>query len=141
MPTFSKNERLCSKLLIDKLFAQGHKFHCFPFSVRWMHCPEQSFEAPAQVMLVTPKRKLHHAVDRNRTRRLMRECYRANKLALYDTLEKDRKKIILSISYIHNEVVDYAMIQPKFDKMMALLKKQLEEQSPCETSFSTLSKE
>ncbi len=138
MPTFSKKERLCSKLLIDKLFSQGNKLHCFPFSVRWMPCAEQRFDAPAQVMLVAPKRKLHHAVDRNRTRRLMRECYRANKLSFYETLDCTGEKIILSVSYIHHEVLDYAIMQHKFDKMMTLLKKQIEEQqASCESSSST----
>ncbi len=136
MPTFRKSERLCSKLLIDKLFVQGNKFHCFPFSVRWMVCTEPRFEAPAQVMLVTPKRKLRHAVERNRTRRLMRECYRANKPALYETLSHTGQKIILSVSYIHNGVLDYAVMQPKFNKMMTLLKQQIEDPS-CETSSSS----
>ena len=117
---------LCSRRLIDKLFANGSRLLVFPFSVRWMFCDEEPFAAPAQVMLVAPKRKLHHAVDRNRTRRLMRECYRSAKPTLYARLDLGNRKIVLAISYIHNELMDYATMQSKFSKLMAKLQEQLE---------------
>ena len=107
MSTFSKSERLCSRNLIDPLFASGNRLLVFPFSVRWTYCPDETFAAPAQIMLVTPKRKLHHAVDRNRTRRMMRECYRANKPALYGWLTAHNRKIILAVSYIHTPRLDF----------------------------------
>jgi ribonuclease P protein component len=128
MPTFSKQERLCSQSLITQLFDAGERFMAFPFSVRWMFCPNDAFVSPAQIMMVAPKRKLHHAVDRNRTRRLMRECYRSHKVALYEQLNRNNKKIILSVNYIHNEVMDYATMMTKFDKMMTQLQKQIEKE-------------
>ena len=48
----------------------------FPFSISWTLLPaeETRFPMPAQVLIVAPKRIFHNAVDRNRAKRLMREC-------------------------------------------------------------------
>ena len=34
--TFKKEERLCSRQLIDRLYAEGHRLMAFPYSVQWM---------------------------------------------------------------------------------------------------------
>ena len=81
--TFKKEERLCSRRLIDQLYAEGHRLMAFPFSVQWM-----KVEGPCQALIVAPKRRFHHAVDRNRVRRLTRECYRLRKPTIYAFLEE-----------------------------------------------------
>lgn len=128
MYTFSKGERLCSQKLIDTVFQQGERLMVFPFSVRWMVIPEGDtvpFESHAQVLIVAPKRKLRHAVDRNRTKRLMRECYRLQKPELYQFLEENRLRLILSLSYMHNEVFPYSVLYPKSAKMLTKLKQEI----------------
>ena len=119
--TFSKEERLCSRQLIDQLYTEGHRLMAFPYSVQWLEV-----EGPCQVMIVAPKRKFHHAVDRNRVRRLTRECYRLRKHTLYQFLEKHGISIVFSMVYIHNEIMSFEQLGHKMDKLLATLEKEIE---------------
>ena len=118
--TFKKEERLCSRQLIDRLYNEGHRLMAFPYSVQWM-----KVDGPCQVMIVAPKRKFHHAVDRNRVRRLTRECYRLRKLILYQFLEEHGISIVFSMIYIHNEIMPYEQLGHKMDKLLAALEKEI----------------
>lgn len=119
MYTFTKQERLCSKKLIDALFQSGHKLMAFPYSVHWMACPPGTLppNIPAQVLISTSKKKYHHAVDRNRVKRLTRECYRTHKPNIYDFLNINGLTIVLAINYIHTDIFDFHTLNHKFDKL------------------------
>lgn len=117
--TFSKQERLCGRSAIEALFHQGHRIMVFPYSVSWMEAPCQ--DVPARVLITTSKRKFHNAVDRNRVKRLTRECYRLHKPELYQFLQEHQKQIVLSLNYVHTEIMDYATLSHKFDKLVAQL--------------------
>lgn len=121
--TFSKEERLCSRTLIDRLYNEGHRMMAFPYSVMWLS--EPSLQVPCQVMIVAPKRRFHHAVDRNRIKRLTRECYRHLKPALYSTLQENNMHITLALVYVHNEILPYQKLEQKMDKLMAQLSKEI----------------
>lgn len=118
--TFKKEERLCSRQLIDRLYNEGHRLMAFPYSVQWM-----KVDGPCQVIIVAPKRKFHHAVDRNRVRRLTRECYRLRKHILYQFLEEHGISIVFSMIYIHNEIMPYEQLGHKMDKLLAALEKEI----------------
>jgi ribonuclease P protein component len=114
--TFKKEERLCSRKLIEELYAEGHRLMAFPFSVQWM-----KVDGPCQVMIVAPKRKFHHAVDRNRVRRLTRECYRLRKPEFYHFLDTHGVSIVFSMVYIHNEMLTHEQLGHKMDKLITAL--------------------
>ncbi len=120
--TFKKEERLCSRQLIDQLYEEGHRLRAFPYSVQWLIVPDLS---PCQVMIVAPKRKFRHAVDRNRVRRLTRECYRLRKHTLYQFLKEHGIGIVFSMVYIHNEIMSYEQLSHKMDKLLAALEKDI----------------
>lgn len=120
--TFKKEERLCSRRLIDQLYAEGHRLMAFPFSVQWMVVPNLS---PSQVLIVAPKRKFKHAVDRNRVRRLTRECYRLRKPDFYAFLEEHSISIVFSMVYVHNEIMPYEQLGKKMDKLLESLEKEI----------------
>ena len=125
--TFRKEERLCSRRLIDQLYSDGHRLMAFPFSVQWMALRSPLPASPCQVMIVAPKRKFHHAVDRSRLRRLARECWRVRKPQLYAFLEERGISIVVSIVYVHNEIMTFNQLGHKMDKLVAALEKDIVE--------------
>ena len=121
--TFNKRERLCSEKLIEELFRSGRRMMAFPYSVHWIIVPKDSLPegTPAQVLIATSKKKFRHAVDRNRVKRLTRECYRLHKPMLYAYLNEKQLNLVLAINYIHNESFTFEMLMHKFDKLTASL--------------------
>ena len=82
--SFEKNERVASQKLIDELFTGGNSqsVAAFPLRAVYMVQQRQADEPPAKLLISVAKRRLHHAVDRNRTKRQLREAYRLNKRIL-----------------------------------------------------------
>jgi ribonuclease P protein component len=109
MQTFSKNERLCSKPLIDQLVQKGNSFNGFPFKVIWLEIQESS--APVKIVISVPKRNFKRAVDRNRMKRLIRETYRKNKHTFIERI--GNKKIVLLLVYTSKTFMDYTGTEEK----------------------------
>lgn len=77
--TFTKAERLCSKRVIDALFAGGNKsFAAYPLRVVCMPT-EVAGSAPVSILVSVSKKHFRLAVHRNRVKRQIREAYRLNK--------------------------------------------------------------
>jgi ribonuclease P protein component len=121
MYTFKKEERLCNKKLIDRLFHNGSSFLCYPFKASWLIADDpQPF--PVQILLAVPKKRFKRAVDRNLIKRHMREAYRLNKQQhLYEMLDSADKKIILSLGYVGKEISPYDFMQKKMLKLLSQL--------------------
>jgi len=117
MQTFSKDERLCSKPLIEKLIQKGNSFNGFPFKISWMEIQEST--SPLKILISVPKRKFKKAVDRNKIKRLIREAYRKNKHLIIDCLEG--KKIILLLVYLPKTIIDYAETEEKIKEVLIRL--------------------
>ena len=116
--SFTKEERLCNKRLIDELFHNGSSFLCYPFKVSWMTV-SQPQEFPAQVLFSVPKKRFKSAVDRNLLKRRMREAYRLNKEQyLYSSLITIDKRIVFSVGYIGKEIADSDLIHEKMLKLL-----------------------
>ena len=61
----------------------------FPIKAVYIHQEVVTKQKPkAQVLISVPKKRLRHAVDRNRTKRQIREAYRLNKYLLGDNESK-----------------------------------------------------
>ena len=116
--TFRKYERLCSKRCIQDLYTNGERLMSYPFSVVWCVCDKDDIPSRAQVIISVSKKKMKHAVDRNYTKRLMRECYRLYKDKLYTVLDVKGCKILLAINYIQNKQRNYASMERKYIKML-----------------------
>ena len=125
MYTFKKEERLCNKRLIDKLFHSGSSFLCYPFKASWLYHTEPQ-QYPAQILFSVSKKRYKHAVDRNLIKRCMRESYRLHKQQyLYSLLQNADKTIVLSVGYIGKEIAPYSLIEKKMLKMLSQLAEQL----------------
>jgi ribonuclease P protein component len=118
--TFRKAERLCSKIVMEKLFKSGRSFTLFPFRVVWlMEGVASSF--PVQVAFAVPKKIFKRAVDRNKLKRRAREAYRKTKHGLYELLEKRDKKIALLLIYTAKEKLEYEFIANKINLIIERL--------------------
>lgn len=84
--SFSKPEHLCLKSDIEALFSAGsHAMTVYPLRAVCRRVSHTS-GPQVQVLLSVAKRRLHHAVDRNRAKRQLREAYRRNKHVLLGAL-------------------------------------------------------
>jgi ribonuclease P protein component len=117
MQTFSKSERLCSKVLIERLFEKGKSFNSFPFKVTWMEIAEST--APVKIVISVPKRIFKKAVDRNRLKRQIREVYRKEKQKTYEMLGE--KKILLLIIYTAKTKLEFKELEMKIIETMQRL--------------------
>jgi ribonuclease P protein component len=119
--TFTKEERLCNKKLIDELFHKGSSFLCYPFKVSWLST-DQEQPYPVQVLFSVSKKRFKKAVDRNLIKRRAKEAFRLNKQQyLYTGLEDTGKRIIVSIGYVGKDISPYAMVEKKMLKLLAEL--------------------
>lgn len=97
--TFRKNERLCSKKLIEQLFSSGQSFLTYPVKVTyWLR--DYPSNPPAQVLILVSRKRFRRAFRRNRIKRLLREAYRLEKHQFYNYLNNTQKNCLIAISYI-----------------------------------------
>lgn len=120
--TLQKEERLNSKIIIEKLFSGGSKsLPAFPLRIVYMPVEEEEEWLPTISLLISvPKKKFKRAVKRNRVKRQIREAYRKNKFILKDVLEKEGKKAAIAFIWIGNELHDSAEIESKVIKLLQL---------------------
>jgi len=158
--TFPKSERLCSKIGIEELFANGQSRRSGGFTVKFLrvhvgaaisdvrhsvldtesHSKEivgqarnddDFFTHPPKILISVPKRFQKRAVDRNRTKRLIREVYRKNKYLLAQvcnpcqnvgTDEDVRTSVsniyALAIVYASGKIPDYAFVEEHLLKLL-----------------------
>ena len=85
---FRKRERIVSQKQIDELFsgAGSHSRAAFPIRVVYLLKERHDDQPTAQLLISVPKRRFHHAVDRNRVKRQLREAFRLNKHLLLDVI-------------------------------------------------------
>lgn len=99
MNTFSKDERLCRRTLIERLFTRASRsFNVFPLRVIYLPCHD--IVPGASILISVSKRHFKRAVKRNRVKRQIREAYRLNKSLLGDS----SSKWLIAFIYLSDEL-------------------------------------
>ncbi len=111
---FRKAERLCSKKRIEQLFAgDSRSLSAYPLRAVYR---ETTSEQPLQLLISVSKRRFKHAVDRNRTKRLIREAYRLNKHLLLDNL--DDKHLDIAFLWISDQLSTFPIVEAKVKNLL-----------------------
>lgn len=118
--TFKKNERLCSRTIIQDLFTKGKSFVKYPFRVSYMPL-EAEAEVPIQILISVSKKRFKRAYKRNRLKRLAREAYRLNKNSLYSQLKEGNVKLAVAFIYLPSEMLDYTAVEKGMKKALKKL--------------------
>ncbi|MBT8384270.1 MAG: ribonuclease P protein component [Bacteroidia bacterium] len=114
--TFKREEKLKSRKLIEKLFENGDSITEFPLRLIFLKT-EHNSNFKVQASFSVSKRKFKKAVDRNRIKRLMRECYRTNKHTIYQNI---KEKHIIMFTYLDEKEYKYVELE---EKMINLIRK------------------
>lgn len=125
MPDFSfrKNEKLCSKKVIDKLFAEGKSVFAFPLKFVYLETGLTT-GTPAQAGFAVSKKNFKKAVQRNLIKRRMREAYRLHKPDFYEALKE--KQVAVFFVYTAKEIADYAVIESAIIKGLKKLVREIQ---------------
>ena len=115
MQTFTKAERLCSKVIIDDVFAKGKTISVPSFKLFWLRAAGQQ-HVPMQIVITVPKRNFKKAVDRNKLKRRIREAYRKSKAAAYAQISNEGYYLMLV--YTGKSIVEYKEIEEKIIKLL-----------------------
>jgi ribonuclease P protein component len=123
--SFGKEYKLCSHILIDKLFQEGKRFRIDPFSLVFS-TGNFAFDAPFQVLISVPKKQFKRAHDRNYVKRRIREIIRKNKVFL-DHQQNPDNKILLAVVYNFNQQLTFAEMEQKLVQALEKLTTKLKQ--------------
>lgn len=123
--SFGKEYKLCSRILIDKLFQEGKRFRIDPFSLVYL---SENFEfvGSFQVLISVPKKQFKRAHDRNFVKRRIREIIRKNKMYL-DHQQNTDNKILLAVVYNFNQQLTFAEMEQKLVQALQKLATKLKQ--------------
>ncbi len=112
--TLPKQERLCSRTLIEQLFL-GHSQHKKEWPVRVVYQVvkrEDEDDAQTEVLMSVSKRYFKRAVKRNLVKRQLRESYRLHKAILTDVLAlHPDTKILIAFIWLSGQTYDSAEVE------------------------------
>ncbi|MCD4835220.1 MAG: ribonuclease P protein component [Bacteroidales bacterium] len=123
--TFSKEERLKSRKLINNLFDCGKIIHHHPFKVLYQVTKNENNNFPAKIAISVSKKNFKRAVDRNYIKRKIKETYRQNKQSLYKELDKINRKLYFFVIYTAKHDIDYLTLNSEMKLLIQKLNDKL----------------
>ena len=112
--TLPKQERLCSRTLIEQLFL-GHSQHKKEWPVRVVYQVvkrKDEDDAQTEVLMSVSKRYFKRAVKRNLVKRQLRESYRLHKAILTDVLAlHPDTKILIAFIWLSGQPYDSVKVE------------------------------
>lgn len=133
--TFSKPEHLCLTSEIEALFGAGSSsLSMFPLRATYRTLPYEGHGPRVKVLLSVSKRRLRHAVDRNRAKRQLREAYRLQKQLLWNRLPEG-KALHIAFIWLAGQPIDSARVAKRMHALLQQMAERLEKaaQTPAES--------
>ncbi len=118
---FKKPEHLCHRNDIEALFTAGsHACTAYPLRAVYRYIDRKKESQPTvYAMMSVAKRRLRHAIARNRAKRQMREAYRMNKSILYEAIPNDLSLQVCFIWLVSGSITSSTVAE----KMLLLLQR------------------
>ena len=126
--TLSKEERLCSRTLIDRLFNGGgsRSMTAFPLRMVYLKVDREPHAPQVQMMVSVPKRCFKRAVKRNRVKRQVREAFRKQKTALLARLEMETgQQLILAFIWLDVKLYDSKAVEQRVGNLIERVSEKL----------------
>lgn len=89
----------------------------FPLRVVYMKV-EATDLPPVSILVSVPKKRFHHAVDRNRMKRLVREAYRLHKHILWKALEEKNFRLVVAFVCITDTLPSFQVVDRSVKKAL-----------------------
>jgi ribonuclease P protein component len=83
-----------------------------------------------RVLVSVSKKRFHHAVKRNRVKRLVREAWRKNKAPLYEICQRDNISVDVALVYTATVIHSYEEMLAKTRKAVQEIIKKYESHRP-----------
>ena len=117
--TLSKEDRICSKELINELFTgNGRSMTAFPLRVVFMKRTIVDDQPRAAMLVSVPKRYFKHAVDRNRVKRQVREAFRRNKSIITQNLTDDHEAVAMAFVWLTDEKFPSSEVENRMVRLL-----------------------
>lgn len=121
--TFSKEERICSKLAIEQLLENKQKVYVFPYKCFYNFTIATEETRVNRILVSVPKRSFKRAVDRNRMKRLVREAWRLHHRDEFDAFLPENIRADIIFFYVGRELLPYNLIESKIIEILHRLTK------------------
>ena len=125
----NKDEKLCSRTAVNRLFDEGKSLMAFPLRAAFRLRPRG--EHPVQFLITIPKKRIRKAVNRVTLRRRTREAYRLNRRTLLTpVLEQQGWGVDIAFIYLDNTPAPYSVINEKMTDLLTRIAHAATEQQP-----------
>jgi ribonuclease P protein component len=121
-----KSQRIYLKKAVQTLFEEGKGFSLYPFRVIvHLYDAENQEDALPRILVSVSKKRFHHAIKRNRVKRLIRESWRKNKAELMKLCKEHNKTLDVAFVYNATVILKYGEIDEKMKKVVERLVEKL----------------
>ncbi len=125
--TLSKQERICSKKLIEELFTGtgSRSMTAFPLRAVFLKRQQTDGEPLAAMLVSVPKRHFKRAVKRNRVKRQVREAFRRNKSMLDGKLQAGHHVVAIAFVWLADSLYPTAEVEHRVNLLLTRINERL----------------
>lgn len=131
--TLDKRHKLCSRIAVDRLFEKdgSQSAIAYPLRAVWRDNDRRTTGNDVQFLIIVPKKRLRHAVDRVKMRRRIRESYRLSRPEMIP--ESLPVPVDIAFIYVASSLIPYAAVESSMKRLLGrIFPAQTGDQSSCD---------